>query len=51
MRMHDIRNDPAGPSDYECLACGAVVTDASRPDECPECDHPNAFRDRAMSLE
>ncbi|MFP8954258.1 rubrerythrin-like domain-containing protein [Natrialbaceae archaeon A-arb3/5] len=40
--------DPAGPSEYECLNCGAVVT-VETPSGCPTCN--GTLRNRAFPME
>ncbi|WP_336342830.1 rubrerythrin-like domain-containing protein [Halalkalicoccus ordinarius] len=45
----DVASDPDAESIYECLSCGARVTDTSHPGSCPRCDDP--LRNRATSLE
>lgn len=47
--MHDLDDDPAVPSKYECLNCGTIVTAESHPGECHDCG--GGFQNRAMSLE
>ncbi|QLG28893.1 rubrerythrin-like domain-containing protein [Halorarum halophilum] len=47
--MHDVPNDSATESAYECLNCGTIVTATSHPGPCPECGEE--MQNRAMSLE
>lgn len=47
--MHDLEEDPAAASEYECLRCGNLVTADRHPGECDECG--GVFQNRAKSLE
>ncbi|MFB6112833.1 MAG: rubrerythrin-like domain-containing protein [Halodesulfurarchaeum sp.] len=41
--------DIRGPTEYECLRCGTVVTSTSQPLECSRCG--GGLRNRSTSME
>jgi hypothetical protein len=47
-RMHDVVEESASESTYECLQCGKIVERKTHPGEC-SCG--GSFQNRAMSLE
>lgn len=49
--MYDLDDDPETASQYECMACGEIVTAETRPNTCPECNQTGSFQNRAFSLE
>jgi len=46
---HDIDDDLATLSEYECLKCGKIVEAETHPGTCDECG--GDYQDRAKSLE
>lgn len=49
--MYDLDDDPGTASTYECLSCGELLTEPTRPGSCPECGEQGAFRNRAFAPE
>ena len=47
--MWDVEANRRDESDYECFACGVIVTDSTHPGECPECG--GNVRNRSTPLE
>ena len=36
--LFDVGYDPNGAAEYECVACGLIVSATEHPMNCPECD-------------
>lgn len=49
--MHDLEDNADTTSNYECLACGEMVSAETRPNQCPECDKMGSMQNRTKSLE
>jgi len=49
--MNEIGHNPANPSTYECLACGAIVESERHPGECEACGETEALRNRGYTRE